>query len=405
MRNTDFDATGFFKPDFGGKPALHQNQFGATLGGPLKKDKLFFFIDYEGFRQSSSYTDTATLPTAAERGLSSTGAPLGYYMIDDPGDPNNSNGYLPVDNPCPYTGPNGGPNANPNPCNTATYFGAGLLTRLEAAPAVKEYPNGQIPASAVINYAATIMEGKDSNGYLYLPPTTNNNSTNNYIVLHPSTFDRDKGDAKVDYDVRKNLRLFTRYSQAQWNAYDPGTIQGLAGLGGDGNVYAPSIQIVGGATWTISPKSLLEARFGFSRMKAGKTPPLAGGPSMLQQFGITGLPTDPQYTGGITYEYFINGGFSNLGRLWTSPQYQNPTIWNPKVNYTRLLPGHTLKAGIEYTMLHVAQQDLHPVMGGDVYTNEFSGYCYDNYYTLMYAPGVPLCCGRGRSRSFCHESR
>ena len=390
IRNTDFDATGFFKPDFGGKPALHQNQFGATLGGPLKKDKLFFFVDYEGFRQSSSYTDTATLPTNAERGLSSTGTPLGYYMIDDLNDPNNSKGYLPVDNPCPYVGPNGGPNANPNPCNNSTYFGAGLLTAKGGAGG-KEYANGQIPASAVINYAATIMEGTASNPYLYLPPTTNNNSTNNYIVLHPSTFDRDKGDAKVDYDVKKNLRLFTRYSQAKWNAYDPGTVQGLAGLGGDGNVYAPSIQIVGGATWTISPKSLLEARFGFSRMKAGKTPPLAGGPSMLQQFGITGLPTDPQYTGGITYEYFINGGFSDLGRLWTSPQYQNPTIWNPKVNYTRLLPGHTLKAGIEYTMLHVAQQDLHPVMGGDVYTNEFSGYCYDNYYTLMYAPGVPLC--------------
>jgi len=191
------------------------------------------------------------------------------------------------------------------------------------------------------------------------------------------------------------LRLFMRYSQARWSAYDPGTIHGSAGLGGDGNVYAPSIQIVGGATWTISPKSLLEARFGFSRMKAGKTPPLAGGPSMLQQFGITGLPTDPQYTGGITYEYFINGGLSDLGRLWTSPQYQNPTVWNPKVNYTRLLPGHTLKAGMEYTMLHVAQQDLHPVMGGDVYTNEFSGYCYDNYFTLMYAPGVPLCAVAG----------
>jgi len=83
---------------------------------------------------------------------------------------------------------------------------------------------------------------------------------------------------------------------------------------------------------------LLEARFGFSKMKAGKTPPLAGGPSMLSMFGITGLPTDPQYTGGVTYEYFVDGGFTSLGRLFTSPQYQNPTDWNPKVSYTRMLP-------------------------------------------------------------------
>ena len=47
---------GLFLPSNGGKPALHQNQFGGTLGGPLKRDKLFFFLDYEGFRQSSSTT-------------------------------------------------------------------------------------------------------------------------------------------------------------------------------------------------------------------------------------------------------------------------------------------------------------------------------------------------------------
>ncbi len=129
-RNTDMNAAGFFLPSNGGKPALHQNQFGATLGGPIKKDKLFFFIDYEGFRQSSSSTQTSTLPTCNERGLVSpttaggacggslTGTSGQYYLIDDPGDPNNSKGYLPIDNPCPYAGPNGGPNANPNPCNT-----------------------------------------------------------------------------------------------------------------------------------------------------------------------------------------------------------------------------------------------------------------------------------------------
>jgi hypothetical protein len=387
IRNTDFDATGFFKPDFGGKPALHQNQYGATLGGPLKKDKLFFFIDYEGSRRSSSFTDHATLPTTAERGnpVGGAGLPTTNYIIDNPGV---GSGYLPVSNPCPYVGPIGGPQtvaANINACNSTTMFGIGLGAGGPAAQAFyggTQYLNPPyaaspgIPATAVIDYAKRVLA--------LLPATTNNNQSNNYVVLHPNTFNRDKGDVKVDYDVKKNLRLFTRYSQARWNAYDPGTIQGLAGMGGDGNVYAPSIQIVGGATWTISPKSLLEARFGFSRMKAGKTPPLASGPSMLAQFGITGLPTDPQYTGGITYEYFSNGGMTNLGRLWTSPQYQNPSVWNPKVNYTRLLPGHTLKAGLEYTMLHVAQQDLHPVMGGDVYGAQMSGYGYNNnlYYSI-----------------------
>ncbi len=380
LRNTNLDATGFFKPDFGGKPALHQNQFGGTLGGPLKKDKLFFFLDYEGFRQSSSFTDSATLPTAAERGLTSSGGQLGYYLIDDPVDANTqSTGTLPIDNPCRW--------GAPNPCNNSNYFAGGLGLAgapTQAALGGTQYLNGHIPASAVIPYAAQIVQ-------TMLPPTTNSNLSNNYIILHPNTFDRDKGDMKVDFDARNNLRLFTRYSQARFNAYDPGTIQGTAGLGGDGHVYAPVIEIVGGATWTISPTSLFEARFGFSRMKAGKTPPLAGGPSMADQFGSNwaGLPTDKQYTGGISYVYFFDGGFTNLGRLWTSPQYQNPTVWNPKVNYTRLLPGHTLKAGVEYTMLHVAQQDLHPVMGGDIYGAQMSGICYTG---VPVAPGVSAYC-------------
>jgi len=378
IRNTDLDASGYFLPDVGGKPSLKQNQFGATLGGPLHKDKLFFFADYEGFRQASSTTQASTLPTNAERGLTSTGAQAGYYLIDDPNDPNNSRGYLPIGNPCSYL-------YGSAICSSAAGYGAAMGfagPTYQAAHHGTQYVNGQIPSSAVTPFAAQILQ-------TMLPSTTNNNSANNYIILDPDTFNRDKGDVKVDYDARSNLRLFARYSQSRFNAFDPGSIAGPAGSNGDGHVYAPMVQVVGGATWTISPKSLLEARFGFSRMQAGKTPPLAGGPSMAAQFGSNwdGLPTDPQYTGGITYEYFVDGGFTSLGRLYTSPQYQNPTDWNPKVNYTRLLPAHTLKAGIEYLMVHVAQQDLHPVLGGDAYAAQMSGMCYTEYYELNYAYG------------------
>jgi hypothetical protein len=373
LRNTDLNAGGFFKPDVGGKPALHRNQFGVTIGGPIKKDKLFFFADYEGYRQTSSFTDQATLPTLAERGLSSTGASLGYYMIDDP-EASNPLGYLPVDNPCNY-------NVGRNPCNSTNYFGAGLGaagTATQNALGGTQYLNGQIPSSAVIPFAAALLT--------YLPTPTNSNLTNNYVILHPGSFDKDKGDAKVDWTPREGLRLFARYSQARLNAFDPGTITGPAGGYGDGNVRAPMKQIVGGATWTINPKSFLEARFGFSAMQAGKTPPLAGQNTMTGALSLPGLPTDPQYAGGVTYQYFLaSNDFTSLGRLWTSPQYQNPTVWNPKVNYTRLMGTHSLKAGIEYTLLHVAQQDLHPVLGADAYEGEWSGYAYYNSYYAAYS--------------------
>lgn len=355
LRNTALDATGFFKPDPNAegkreKPALHRNQFGATLGGPILKDKAFFFVDYEGYRESSSFTDTATLPTAAERGTNST-----YAQIDDT-DASNPLGYLPIDNPCPYNGV--------NPCNSQLAFGAGLQDYYGGT----QYLNGQIPLTAVTPFANAVLA--------LLPPTTNNRATNNYIVLHPVTNYRDKGDVKIDFNPRESLRLFARYSQSRANAFDPGTISGTAGGDGDGHIQVPVIELATGATWTISPVSVLEARFGFSRMEAGKTPVLAGGPSMLDLFGITGLTTDPAYTGGITYQDFADGGFTNLGRQWTNPQYQKPSVWNPKLNYTRLLARHTLKTGIEFTDIHVAQQDLHPVMGIDGYAAQMSGYCY-----------------------------
>ncbi|MGA2832660.1 MAG: TonB-dependent receptor [Terracidiphilus sp.] len=389
VRNTAMDAGGYFLPDANAagqvqKNSLHQNQFGGTVGGPLKRDKLFFFLDYEGFRNSSSQPAQSTLPTNAERGLTSTGAAAGYYLIDDPNDPTNPLGTFPVDNPCKWAGPIGGPQTvgvGVNPCTSTTDFGIGLGEGPPGSQAYyggTQYLTGEIPASAVIPYAASVLA--------LLPPNTNANSYNNYNIPDPSTFDRDKGDVKLDYHASNNLSLFVRYSQSRFNAFNFGSIAGTAGANGDGNVYAPMKQIAGGATWTINSKSLLEARFAFSSMKAGKTPPLAGGPSMQTMFGITGLPTDPQYTGGISWEYFVDGGFTSLGRLFTSPQYQNPTDWNPKVSYTRMLPAHTVKLGFEYTMLHVAQQDLHPVLGGDAYDAQMSGYCY---YAGCYA-GVPV---------------
>jgi hypothetical protein len=373
LRNTNLDAEGYFLPDVGGKPSLHRNQFGGTFGGPIKKDKLFFFVDYEGYRQTGSFTDEAELPSCAERGMTGTttcSGSLGYYLIDDQ-DATNPTHILPVGNPCPLGGgvkPGGGTGVNPCSSPTDVEYGLGGYY------GGKIYTNGAIPSSAVIPFASELLS--------YLPSPTNTSEYYNYIILHPQTWDQDKGDAKVDWTPRENLHLFVRYSQSRYNVIDPGNIPGVAGDNGDGQVYAPIKDVVGGATWTISPVSVLEARFGFSSMQAGKKPIQAGGPSMAALFGTAGagLPTDPQYTGGVSYQYFIDGGFTSLGRLWTSPQYQNPTMWDPKVNYTRLVGSHSLKAGIEYNMLHVAQQDLHPVMGGSVYTesSDAAGAVFDS---------------------------
>src|SRR3954468_324441 len=67
LRNTDLNAVGFFKPVNNIKPVYQQNQFGGTIGGPIKRDKLFFFADYEGYRRIRKTLQFATLPTVAQR--------------------------------------------------------------------------------------------------------------------------------------------------------------------------------------------------------------------------------------------------------------------------------------------------------------------------------------------------
>jgi hypothetical protein len=67
LRDTSLNATGFFKPLGGEKPPMERHQFGGVLGGPIVKNKAFFFVDYEGFRQTRKQVAFATIPTPNER--------------------------------------------------------------------------------------------------------------------------------------------------------------------------------------------------------------------------------------------------------------------------------------------------------------------------------------------------
>src|SRR5687767_14740773 len=67
LRNTSLNAVGFFKPLQNQKPTLIQNQFGGAIGGPIQRDKMFFFADYEGYRRLTRQLTFSTLPTADER--------------------------------------------------------------------------------------------------------------------------------------------------------------------------------------------------------------------------------------------------------------------------------------------------------------------------------------------------
>ncbi len=302
FRDTALNATSYFKPPDGQKPPMRRNQFGGVLGGPIVKNKAFFFGDFEGFHQDKKATAFSTLPTALQ-----------------------NSGVLSVDIRDPRTGVVY-PAGTPIPM---TSFARKVLGQLPA-------PN--LPGAA-----------------------------NNYSVLQDFTNDTNKAGGKVDLQLSPTLTAFGRYGWRDLNTNDQPPIPLPSGGGGNGNIYTRNKQLVLGSTYVASDRSLLEVRFGWSTTQGGKNPPALGD---SDSFGISGLPTDPRIAGGLPSQA-ING-YSAFGRQSTNPQWQYPTVWNPKVNYSWLQGKQSLKAGYEYQHIAVEVQDVNPLYGLDSYTGQFS---------------------------------
>ena len=314
LRNTDLNATGyvFGAPTVFLKPPLHRNQFGVTIGGPIIKDKLFFFADYEGFRQVQGYLNLYSVPDLNDRA-----------------------GILPVTVVDPLTGV-------VYPANTA------------------------IPVAKLNPFAAAALAGlaAPNNG------VAATNRSNNLEEIVPLRDYSDKYDAKLDYQINSKMSSFLRFSQRKdiqfYGPADPGI------SGGDGNGFIHAIQQQAGIgyTWSVSPSSLFEARFAFSHVLGGKLPPYLGGPDIAAEFGIPGLPSS--LAGGFNTQ--IVSGFSNptFGRQATNPQFQNPTSFNPKFNYSMVKGRHSIKTGYEFLAIRTEVLDINPLYGSNTYAGGFS---------------------------------
>ena len=236
-RNTVLNAVGFFKPVGGVKPTLLRNQFGMTFGGPIIKDRTFFFVDYEGFRQIQKNLVFSTLPTLAQR-----------------------QGILSVAVRDPFTG---------------TIYAAGT----------------QIPMTA---FARKVLND------LPAPNVPGATTSNNYQALVLNRNFNDKFNIRLDHKFNDRLNVFARLSHRKSNAFEAPNIPGPSGSNQNGLVNVLNQQIAGGFTYTFGNASVLDFRLGISKIEAGKKPPLVGGPSMFALYGITGLPEDPTVTGGLT---------------------------------------------------------------------------------------------------------
>ena len=149
-----------------------------------------------------------------------------------------------------------------------------------------------MPQSAITNFARQVLAG--------LPAPTRAGVSNNFDSLPRRQDYNDKFDIKFDQQFNSATSAFVRFSYRDADNFEPPPIPGTTSSPSNGYVNILNQQLATGVTRTLGLTSLLEVRVGVSRTKAGKTAIGTGTPNMFDMYGITGLPTDTVFAGGLT---------------------------------------------------------------------------------------------------------
>ena len=308
VRNTLFNSNEFFQNKAGApRTAEHINQFGGTFGGPIKKDKLFFFFSIDEYRERKAASETITSPTAAERtgnfsGLGTSGcAPITIY---DPSttvaDPNNPGQY----------------------------------TR-------QPFPNNTIPSNKISPIATAILK--------YYPqpnlPGQACTSAQNVFLTSPVPINNYNLSGRVDYNITPTKRLSGRYGRDNLDWGFANYFGNIADTDGR-HILDPRFTVVLEYTDTLTPTLLLDSRIGLNREQEHTIAP-------GHNFDVTTLGFSQQYASMIQSTSDLGYGFPNIGITDMSTFGRPDSTGNPtltgtaSVNVTKIKSNHNLKFGYE----------------------------------------------------------
>jgi hypothetical protein len=298
LRNDAFDANNFFNNRAGrDKPDFSQHQYGGTIGGPLVRDRTFYFFDFQGYKINQGATYLSTVPSARMRAGDFSEV---NRVIYDP------------------------------------------VTHLP-------FPGNVIPASRLDPVAramlAQIIPEANTGGTV----GSNGQTINNYLI-NPTLERLDNQiDLKVDHSLSSNNRFFARYSYEKTHRVLPATLpHGDAGFtfgAGDGNIKAQGFAF--NDTHTISSNLLNEFRFGWSSIKFLMTP-IDYGANLAQAVGLPGINLN-EVTSAFPQIMFNNGGMRNIGSNGNQPLITNQNDFQIFDNITRVIGKQTIRAGGSWT--------------------------------------------------------
>jgi hypothetical protein len=287
-----------------------QNQFGGTFGGPILKDKLFFFGDLERFSSRQSTTVASTVPTPLMKAGNFTELP---YAL--------TNSSVPGQSGC-YVG---------NILQTTSSTGQTCLDPV-AAKTMALLPNPNVAQLVAVQGTPGSWTGAP-----------------NYIFSTPVPDDVYSTDGRVDYNLNSTNQVFGSYSYRHVTREDPpwtgNTVVGNGDFATQYRWHQQSLAL--GWTHTLSSTLMNDARFGFNRDYAHSDPigVTLGTSEADSLIGLTGIPNGPGTAGLPPIE--ING----LTRIGTSPwrpQYQISQAWNFIDNLNWLKGSHSFKFGYQY---------------------------------------------------------
>lgn len=288
LRNDALNARNFFARPQDPKPILRQNQFGFALGGPVRRDRTFFFLDWQGTRIRNAAVRTSSVPTEALR----NGDFRALGTIYDP-----------------------------------------ATTRIVNNQVVRDpFPNNIIPRDRFDPAALKILQ-------FYPLPNTGTGLANNYTLASGGRNDSDQGDLRIDHNIGGDVKLMGRYSLNN-NISTPSptflTVGNPANYPSRGRQQNAAISYL----HTISPALINEVRIGFNRIVSNNTSPTFGG-DFPQQLGVPNVPPDVFPRINVT-------GFSSVGNDRSQPTILRTSGFQLLDNVTLIANRHYLKFGFDF---------------------------------------------------------